>query len=184
MRQSSMVLGLVLAAACGGDDDGGDGDGGSGALVLSSSAIDQDGAYPIEHTCEGLDVSPPLEWSGGPDGAAGYGLAMVDTTEGLIHWAMWDIPASVSSVPENIEKTAEPDDPAGAKQTVAYDGATRGWLGPCPPETHDYTIYLYAVEEHPLPELTLESTRLPVVNALENAALATAELRAAYQPQD
>ena len=173
---------LVLAAACGGDDDGGDDTG--DALVLSSSAIDQDGAFPPEHTCEGLDRSPPLSWSGGPPEAAGYGLMLFDETASLIHWVLWDIPAGVSSLPEDVEKTSEPEEPAGALQSVAYDGATRGWLGPCPPETHDYVIRLYAVDEHPLPGVTLDTSRAMLVDALESAALDSADLRAAYQPQE
>ena len=172
---------LVLAAACGGGDDDGGAD--AAAMVLSSPDIDQDGAFPIENTCEGADVSPELSWTGGPEGAAGYGIALVDNTQALIHWVIWDIPAGVSSLPANLEKTAEPDDPAGAKQSLAYDGATRGWMGPCPQETHDYTIVLYAVDEHPLPGVDLDTTRVPLVSALEAASLETAELRAAYQPQ-
>jgi Raf kinase inhibitor-like YbhB/YbcL family protein len=181
MRFSIVIL-LALAAACGGDDDGGGGADG-GALTLTSPDIDQDGAFPIENTCDGADVSPALSWSGGPEGAAGYGIALVDNTEALIHSVIWDIPASASSVPANIEKSSEPDDPAGAKQSLAFDGATRGWLGPCPPETHDYTIYLYAVDEHPLPGVDLDTTRAPLVSALESSSIAMAELRASYQPQ-
>jgi Raf kinase inhibitor-like YbhB/YbcL family protein len=180
MRFAILVL---VVAACGGDDDGGGADGG-GALVLTSPDIEQDGAFPIENTCDGADRSPELSWSGGPEGAAGYGLALVDNSAALIHWVLWDIPASTSSVSAGIEKTAEPDDPSGSKQSLGYDGATRGWLGPCPPETHDYTIYLYAVDEHPLPGVDLDTTRVPLVSALESASIATAELRAAYQPQE
>lgn len=181
MTRSSMVFLFALAACGGGDDDGG---ADASVLTLTSPDIEQDGAFPIENTCDGADINPALSWSGGPEGAAGYGIALVDNTEALIHWVIWDIPASDSSVPENIVKTAEPDDPAGSKQSLAFDGATRGWLGPCPPETHDYTIYLYAVDEHPLSGVDLDSTRVPLVSALESASIATAELRASYQPQE
>src|SRR5688500_8695594 len=103
MKMFSVAL-LALAAACGGDDDGGDGDG-DGEMVLTSSDLD-DGAFPIEYTCDGQDLSPPFEWSGAPEGTAGYGLVLIDETSALFHWVIWDIPADVSSLPEGIEKTA------------------------------------------------------------------------------
>jgi Raf kinase inhibitor-like YbhB/YbcL family protein len=176
-----VTMAMAMTAACGGGDDDGGSDGGA-SLVLTSSEIDQDGAFPIDYTCEGQDVSPPMAWEGGA-GAAGFGVALVDETNGLIHWVLWDIPANVSSLPEGIEKTAEPDEPSGSKQSQAFDGATRGWLGPCPDETHDYLIRLYAVDEHPLPGVTLDTGRVDLLAALESSALAHADLRAAYQPQ-
>jgi phosphatidylethanolamine-binding protein (PEBP) family uncharacterized protein len=43
-------------------------------LALSSPAFSHGGEIPRKHTCEGRDVSPPLAWSGAPDGTKSFAL--------------------------------------------------------------------------------------------------------------
>jgi phosphatidylethanolamine-binding protein (PEBP) family uncharacterized protein len=182
-----MLLLLATAAgACGGDDDGGAADapdGGASDFVLTSSAFDEGGEIPLRYTCppDGDDLSPPLSWSGGP-AAAGYAVVLTDLSNQLVHSAIWDIPGGVTSLPEGVEKVAEPSTPAGSKQALAYDGETRGYLGPCPPERHTYEFAVHAVDENPLGGLTLDSTRDEVAAVLEDRALDRARLRADFAP--
>ena len=44
------------------------------AFTITSPAFDQDGETPARYTCEGKNISPPLEWSGVPAGTESVGL--------------------------------------------------------------------------------------------------------------
>ena len=48
------------------------------ALDVTSSAFDEGGAIPSRYTCDGDDVSPPITWSGAPEGTAAYALIVDD----------------------------------------------------------------------------------------------------------
>ncbi len=203
------LLLAALVAACGGDDDsGGDGgdDGGDGAgeadagepdaqppfdatttlLVLTSTAFEDGAEIPLRHACAehgGEDLSPPLAWSGGPE-VAGWAVVLTDLSidDGFVHSVIWDIPGDVTSLPEDVEKVAEPAEPAGAKQTLAFDGKTRGYRGPCPPAEHSYEFALVAVRENPLPDVTLDSTRDEVVEALLEQTILSTPLLGTFTP--
>ena len=75
----------------------------------------------------------------------------------------------------------QPAAPSGSKQTLAFDGATRGYLGPCPPSLHHYRFNVYAVGEYPLAGVTLDTSAADLETALVAAALASASLGADYQ---
>lgn len=181
------------ASADAGDDDGSDGadaapdqDGGGTLFVLTSSAFEEGGAIPLRHVCAdhgGDDVSPALAWSGGPD-AAGYAVVLTNLSleEGFVHSVLWDVPGDVTELPEDIEKVAEPSEPPGSRQTLAYDGTTRGYRGPCPPEEHTYEFALHALDELPLSGVTLDSSRDEVVEVLTQRALVSTTLTGTFTP--
>jgi phosphatidylethanolamine-binding protein (PEBP) family uncharacterized protein len=96
------------------------------------------------------------------------------------HWAIWDIPASVTSLPENIDHVAMPAMPAGSKQSslVAYDGFTgTGYLGPCP-QAHNsvqmYTFTVYAMKTATLAGVAAGAAATPAQAAVRNGALPNA----------
>jgi Raf kinase inhibitor-like YbhB/YbcL family protein len=209
-RLLPLLAALSATAACGGDDDGDDGeaddgtaadagdDGGDGAdaapqedgsgtlFVLTSTAFEEGGEIPLRHVCTdqgGDDVSPALSWSGGPD-AAGYAVVLTDRSfdGGFVHSVLWDVPGDVTELPEDIEKVAEPGEPPGSKQTLAYDGTTRGYRGPCPPKQHTYEFALYALDELPLTGVTLESTSDELVDVLTERALVSTTLTGTFTP--
>jgi hypothetical protein len=208
------VLVLSGAAACGGDDGGsGDidapgvdapsgGDGGNtdaaidgpgidappAALALTSTAIVEGGVIADMYSCQGVNVSPPLAWTGGPS-AAGYAIVFTDISpgSGLVHSVIWDIPPTTMSLPENVEKVYMPATPAGAKQPLGYDGATRGYLGPCPGSMHTYQFALYAVDQNPLTDangtaLSMSTTRNQARTAILAHDTAMATLTATFTP--
>lgn len=207
MRAPTLALVLCTLAACGGDDDGAAIDatpGDTGAtdaavdaaidgatdaaidaapttLTVTSPVLVDGGAFPRMYTCRGVDVSPPLTWTGGPV-AQGYAVTLVDLTNGLLHAAIWDIPGNVTSLPENVMKVYAPPVPAGAKQPLAYDGTTRGYRGPCPQTAHMYRFTVYAVDAGPLPGLSMTSTRAEVQAAILAHDLASATLTATFTP--
>jgi Raf kinase inhibitor-like YbhB/YbcL family protein len=109
-------------------------------LSLTSTAFEDGGTIPVRHTCDGDDVSPPLAWTGLPDGTRSLAL-LVDDPDApggtFTHWLAWDIdPAG-----ELAEGAAPPGEGANGF-------GSRGYRGPCPPKggPHRYVFRLYALD--------------------------------------
>ncbi|AMV36185.1 YbhB/YbcL family Raf kinase inhibitor-like protein [Planctomyces sp. SH-PL62] len=153
-------------------------------IRLQSPAFADGGAIPKVHTCDGEDVSPPLEWSGVPDAAKSLALVVEDpdAPRGTwTHWVIFDVPAGVRGFGEGV--------PAHERVTVAAGGETAlqgrndfkktGYGGPCPPSgTHRYIFRLFALDA----ELGLgpEATRQDVLRSIKGHILAEGELTGRY----
>lgn len=129
-----------------------------GGFKLTSAAFAEGGTFPAVNTCTGADTSPALAWTGAPAGAKSFALVLVDTTIGLNHWAIYDIPATATSLPADVENAAAPANVPGAHQLTS--GATNpakmnpvGFAGPCPPANKGAHTYQFAL--YPLPDATL-----------------------------
>ncbi len=123
------------------------------SLEIRSTAFDAGQLIPGKYTGEGPDVSPPLQWSGLPDGVAELALIMDDPDaprpEPWVHWVICRIPANAGGLPEGVPKTERLDEPAGALQGENSFGKT-GYGGPMPPEghgMHHYHFKLYALDQ-------------------------------------
>src|SRR5687768_10992738 len=112
---------------------------------LVSAAFAPDGAVPRKHTCEGEDVSPPLSWSGAPEGTKSFAIVVDDPDAPdpakprvvWVHWVLYDIPAGVASLAEGAGV------PSGAREGL-NDWKATGWRGPCPPiGRHRYFHKIY-----------------------------------------
>jgi Raf kinase inhibitor-like YbhB/YbcL family protein len=132
----------------GGGDNNQGGGGNQGNLSLSSTAFANNGTIPLRYASTdagGQNVSPPLSWSGAPSGTRSFVLVCLDPdADNFVHWVMYDIPASVNSLPEGVPPQATL--PNGAKQGENY-ADTIGYFGPEPPpgELHRYVFTLYAL---------------------------------------
>src|SRR5205807_8262148 len=76
------------------------------AFTLASAAFREGAAIPAKYTCDGVDVSPALTWSGAPAGTRGFALIVDDPDAPAgtwVHWVLYNLPAGVSELPENIE---------------------------------------------------------------------------------
>jgi Raf kinase inhibitor-like YbhB/YbcL family protein len=109
-------------------------------------------------------------------------VILTDQSNSLLHWVIWDIPSNATGLPEGVEKVAQPSMPAGAKQAKSYDGATYGYLGPCPPSTHTYQFVVHALDVATLPGVTVASTRAEVATVVAAHDLGTAALSGTYTP--
>ncbi len=121
------------------------------ALVLHSPAFSAGAAIPALYTCDGANQSPPLEWSGAPEGTKSFALIVDDpdapdpkapkTT--WVHWVLYDIPAGTT----RLAAGADPAHlPAGTRAGTASSRHTE-WSGPCPPVgRHRYFHKLYALD--------------------------------------
>ncbi|MGH8583361.1 MAG: YbhB/YbcL family Raf kinase inhibitor-like protein, partial [Gammaproteobacteria bacterium] len=82
------------------------------SLTLTSSAFAHNGEIPIQYTCEGKDLSPPLAWSGVPAGAKSLALIVDDPDAPdpaapkltWVHWVLYNIPASTPGLPEAVKQ--------------------------------------------------------------------------------
>jgi len=151
------------------------------AFTLTSAAFRDGAGIPVKYTCDGLDVSPPLSWSSAPTGTRGFALIVDDPDApagSWVHWVLYNLPAAVFELPENIAKV-ESLDLDGARQG-RNDFRRPGYGGPCPPPgpAHRYFFKLYALAA----PLTLKAgaQKRDVEAAMEGHVLATAQLMGTY----
>ena len=152
-------------------------------LTLRSEAFQQAGEIPAKYTCQGNDVSPPLSWSGVPTDAKSLALIVDDPDSPdpaapkrvWVHWVLFNIPPSVSALPEAVKNLPSPAHPGVNDWQRALYG------GPCPPiGRHRYFFKLYALDVL----LALESpTKVDLETAMRGHILASTELMGTYQKQ-
>lgn len=153
-------------------------------LAITSKAFQHNAAIPSLYTCEGDDVSPPLLFSGVPEGAKSLVLIVDDpdapdpkapkTT--WVHWVLYNLPPNTSGLAEGVAAAALP---AGTKEG-RNDWKRTGYGGPCPPiGRHRYFHKLYALDTE-LPDLH-KPTKAQLEQAMEGHVLEHAELVGTYQ---
>ncbi|MCG6659208.1 YbhB/YbcL family Raf kinase inhibitor-like protein [Halomonas campisalis] len=112
-------------------------------MQLESAAFPAGGAIPAKYTGEGDDISPPLSWRDAPEGTKGFAVICHDPdaplvqhgSYGFVHWVLYNIPASTSSLEE-----------ATAVGTRGKnDFGKHGYGGPMPPEGHGLHQYYFWV---------------------------------------
>lgn len=144
-------------------------------MNLTSSAFKNTEALPSQYTCDGNNISPPLQWEGAPAGTKSFALIVDDPdapNKVWTHWVAYNIPASVTESPEGHA-------PSGSVQGMNDFGHAR-YGGPCPPSgSHRYFFRLYALDQ-PL-ALAKGATREDVEIAMRSHILEEAQLMGTYQ---
>jgi Raf kinase inhibitor-like YbhB/YbcL family protein len=151
-------------------------------LSLVSSAFKETGAIPRKYTCDGADLSPPLAWSGVPEGTAALALIADDPDAPggtWVHWVLYDVPATLSALPEGVAPVERPSELAGAVQG-SNDSRRLGYSGPCPPPgpAHRYFFKLAALATKL--DLGPGASKQQVERAMSHHVLATAQLMGTY----
>lgn len=152
------------------------------ALELRSPAFGQGEDIPKRYTCDGENRSPPLAWTGVPEGTRSFVLFCndPDAPVGLFHhWVAWDIPGDWRELkagygPESLED--------GFRQGINSFGRP-GYGGPCPPKghgPHHYHFRLCAVSEATL-SLEASADYDEVLEAAKPYILDEAELIGIYE---
>lgn len=130
--------------------------------------------FPAENTCAGANRSLELDWTSGPPAAKSYAIVMTDTNNMLLHWVIWDIPASTRSLPALLATTQTLTVPPGARQ-VANSGF--GYFGPCPNgQTHVYRFDLHALNVANLSSLPASPTTAQASAAIVAASVTMTSL--------
>jgi Raf kinase inhibitor-like YbhB/YbcL family protein len=99
----------------------------------------------LQQYMSGPNISPAMTWTGAPAGTQSFAVVLYDESSmpNNVHWAIWNIPASVMMLPADIPKTsAMPTEPAGSQQANLSSGD--GYFGPGS-ECNVYSFTLYAL---------------------------------------
>lgn len=150
------------------------------AFSITSDAFAEGEAIPAVHTCDGDNTSPPLAWSGAPEGTQAFALIVddADAPGGVFtHWLLFNLPGAATELPEGIPATEQLD--SGATQGL-NDAGSVGYSGPCPPAgpAHTYTFTIFALDREITPAAS--AVKSDVVDAMEGVVLGVARLTGDY----
>ena len=145
---------------------------------ISSGAFSQGDTIPVEYTCDGSDISPPLVFSEIPDSAKSIALIVDDPDAPggtWVHWVIYNMPVGrelAKGVP--IAGTL----PDGSRQGTS-DFGKAGYGGPCPPSgTHRYYFKAYVLDI--VLDIQSGASKAELENAMQGHVLAKAELIGKY----
>lgn len=160
-------------------------------FVLESHDLTEGGELPNPHVSAwngagGDDVSPHLHWSGFPEETAGFAVTCFDpdapTGSGFWHWAVANLPRSVTELPQGAGDPSGNKMPDGAVQ-LRNDGGQPGYMGAAPPKGDRPHRYIFAVHALGAAKLAVGPDAAPAIlgfNITFNV-LARATLTAIYQ---
>lgn len=141
-------------------------------LFVESTVFSHNGHIPLQYTCEGENINPPLIVSDVPDGTRSLALIMEDpdAPKGTFyHWVAWNI------VPN--EPIAENSIPG---QSGINSFGKTGYGGPCPPSgTHRYYFKVFALDS--MLDLPAGADRQALLDAMQGHVLASGELMGRYK---
>ena len=149
-------------------------------MEIRSSAFKEGAFIPGKYTCDGMDDSPPLEWSQVPDGTETFALICDDPDAPVgtwVHWVIFNIPGDVRELTEEI-----------TPRDVLENGATHGrndfrnlgYGGPCPPRgTHRYYFKIYALDTKL--DVGAGISKKELIRAMEGHILAEGQLMGKYK---
>jgi Raf kinase inhibitor-like YbhB/YbcL family protein len=147
-------------------------------MQVTSSAFKDGDKVPKEHTGDGEDASPPLQWGGAPDGVKSFALICddPDAPRGMwVHWVLFNLPAEVKELKEGAADLPK----EAVSGTNDFGKAAYG--GPAPPKgkPHRYYFKVYALDT----TLTLPkgATKADVEKAMKGHVKAWGQLMGTYQ---
>ena len=138
-------------------------------FALTSTDVADGGTLPTPQVsgifgAGGADVSPQLGWSGFPAETKSFVVTVYDPTaptgSGFWHWAVADIPASVTSLATGAGDAEGSGIPAGAFQ-LRNDASLAQYLGAAPPAGHGVHTYFIAVHAVDVETLGIDASATP-----------------------
>ena len=116
-------------------------------ITLRSAAFDDHGTIPVRYTADGAGLSPPLHWSGLPEGTASIALLVEDVDapfpQPLVHLLLHALPPTLNGLAEG----AVPREMASSRMFTAGRNSfgRRGWLPPSPIPGHGPHRYVFQI---------------------------------------
>ncbi|HFQ80293.1 MAG TPA: YbhB/YbcL family Raf kinase inhibitor-like protein [Desulfobacterales bacterium] len=153
-------------------------------LTITSPAFKAEQTIPSTFTCEGQDISPPLTFSGIPEGTKSLVLIVDDPDAPdpaapkmtWVHWLLYNLPPDTRDINEEAANL-----PAATRQGI-NDFKRGSYGGPCPPiGKHRYYFKLYALDTM-LPDLN-QPDKSTLLQAMQNHIIAQAQLIGLYKKQ-
>ena len=149
-------------------------------IKLTSAAFKDGEPIPRAYTCAGVNISPPLEWSGLPKTAKTIAIVCDDPDAPAgtwVHWVLYNLPADNIGLVENLPATETLK--AGGFQ-VKNDFGKTAYGGPCPPSaTHRYFFKIYALDSE-LP-LKAGATKAELMKAMDDHVVLLGQLMGTYR---
>lgn len=154
------------------------------AMEVRSEAFGHLEEMPARYSCQGEDVSPPLEWTGIPEGTRSLVLIIDDPDAPdpdaprmtWVHWVLYNLPPDADGLEEGA---ASGNLPEGAGEGL-NDWQRTGYGGPCPPiGRHRYFHKLYALDRRL--ENLVRPTKADIEKAMRGHILGQAELIGTYR---
>jgi Raf kinase inhibitor-like YbhB/YbcL family protein len=148
-------------------------------IKIKSTVFEEGEPIPQKYTCDGVNVSPPLQWGSVPTDVKSIALICEDpdAPSGIwSHWVIFNLPGETTDLSEFIMEREELEN--GAQQGL-NDSGTIGYRGPCPPSvTHRYYFKIYALDV----KLNLPSriTRSDLLKAMDGHIIDQGQIGGTY----
>jgi Raf kinase inhibitor-like YbhB/YbcL family protein len=151
-------------------------------LAVRSPSIS--GGIPARHSEYAEGVSPEISWNSLTE-AKSYALILEDTdaksVRPFVHWVAWNIPGSVTTLPEGLQELPRLTEPEGILQGKTSRGSV-GYFGPRPPPgdpPHHYHFQVFALDIEL--DVPAGAERDDVLDAMNGHVLAAGELVGTFQ---
>ncbi len=143
-------------------------------MKIESQAFKHMEQIPIEYTCDGIGINPPLAFSGIPENAKSLALIVDDPdapSGDFVHWVLWNISSQTAHITGGST-------PSGA--TVGRNSVVQAkYQSPCPPSgIHRYFFKLYALDI--MLDLSAAAGKPEVLMMMEGHIIEKAELVGKY----
>ena len=159
--------------------------GGLYAIKVTSSAFTDGSPIPERYTADGMDLSPPLKWTKGPNLTKEFAIIVEDADakrsgdkkgRPAVHWFVYKIPADVTELPEGVSRTTT------FLQGKNSLGET-GYAGPQPPpgKLHHYHFQVFALDTEQ--DWPAGADRDTIRGMLKGHVLSKGELVGTYQAE-
>jgi Raf kinase inhibitor-like YbhB/YbcL family protein len=148
-------------------------------LEIRTGAFTARAAIPAKYTCSGQNISPPLSWTGVPQGTKSLALIVDDPDAPggtFVHWVVYNLAPQTTHLEEAVTRS---NSMSGGGAQGPNDFGGHGYGGPCPPpgSPHHYRFRLFALNSRISPP----SSKAPdVEQAMEGHILASAELNGTF----
>ena len=156
-------------------------------ITVTSTTFTSGGALPVStefNGCGGGNLSPQLSWSGAPPSTKSFVVTLFDpdapTSTGYWHWTVYNIPATVTSLPAGTGSTAAP---VASSQSGYTDFGFSHYGGPCPPagdQPHHYIFTVYALDVPTLEGVTPKSTAASIMFSMRGHLMAAGALEGTF----
>jgi Raf kinase inhibitor-like YbhB/YbcL family protein len=158
-------------------------------ITVTSPTIKANETIPVDHTADGKNYSPALNWTGAPANTKQFALVYDDPDvvfggQTFVHWVVYRIPGTAKGLPADL-----PIDQAVLTAPAEIAGAIQGlsgfkrpfYRGPAPPagKPHHYTWTVYALDA----QLPLEPglNRNQLMDAIKGHIIGQGSLVAIYE---
>ncbi|GGN96082.1 YbhB/YbcL family Raf kinase inhibitor-like protein [Nocardia rhizosphaerihabitans] len=140
------------------------------SFTVTSTTVSDGAAWPPAQwssgTSGGKDLSPQLSWSGAPAGTKSYAVTVYDpdapTGSGFWHWAVANIPATATTLPEGAGDDAGSGLPLGSLQ-LPNDARRPRYIGAAPPAGHGEHRYFVTVHALDVDDVGIATDSTPAL---------------------